>query len=73
MVCKTSLSMMFRGIPITNDFIYTILGKPVTDNGKLIGVIIGVDPKRDSISIEIDDWYRDEFAETQSFEIVGRR
>ena len=27
MVCKTSLSTMFRGLPITNDFVYSILGK----------------------------------------------
>lgn len=73
MVCKTSLSSMFRGIPITYDFIQSILGKPVTDNGKQIGVIIGVEPDRDTISMEIDDRYGVVFAKTQSLKIVGRR
>ena len=70
MVCKTSLSNMFRGLPITNDFVYSILGKPVTDKGKQIGAIIGVDLKSDTISMEIDDQYADEFVTTSSFEIV---
>lgn len=75
MVCKTSLSTMFRGIPITNEFVCTILGKPVTDKGKQIGTIIGVNTETDTISMEIDDWYADEFINTKTpiFEIVGRR
>lgn len=72
MVCKTSLSNLFRGIPITNDLIHSILGKPVTDKGKQIGTIIGVNLKTDTISMEIDDWYADEFIKTSGFEIVGR-
>ena len=72
MVCKTSLSNMFRGISIADDFIYSILGKPVTDKGRQIGTIIGVNPETDTISLEIDDWYADEFAKTSGFEIVGR-
>ena len=73
MVCKTSLSNMFRGLSITNDFIYSILGKPVTDKGKQIGAIIGVDLKSDTISMEIDDRYADEFVKTSGFEIAGGR
>jgi hypothetical protein len=61
---------MFRGVPITNELIYSILGKPVTDKGKEIGTIIGVNPDKDTISIEIDDWYADEFGKTSGFEIV---
>lgn len=78
MVCKTSLSNLVRGLPIANDLnlIYSILGKPLTDNGKQIGAIIGVDLKSDTITIEIDDRYADiisscEFAKTSSFEIAG--
>ena len=73
MVCKTSLSNMFRGMPLTYDFIQTILGKPVTDKGKRIGAIIGVNPEADTISMEIDDWYADEFVKVSGFEIVGRK
>ena len=73
MVCKTSLSNMFRGLPITDDLIRSIPGKPVTDKGKEIGTIIGVNPQADTISIEIDDWYADEFCKTSGFEIVGGR
>ena len=73
MVCKTSLSNMFRGLPITYNFIQSILGKPVTDNGKQIGTIIGVNPETDTISMEIDNLYADEFVKTFGFEIVGRR
>lgn len=72
MVCKTSLSNIFRGLPITYDFIQSILGKPVTDKGKQIGTIIGANPETDTISMEIDDWYADEFTKTSGFEIVGR-
>ena len=73
MVCKTSLHNMFRGLPITNDFVYSILGKPVTDKGKQIGAIIGVDLKNDTISMEIDDRYADEFVKTSGLEITGGR
>lgn len=72
MVCKTSLSGMFRGISITNDLIQSILGKPIINKGKNIGTIIGVNPKADTISMEIDDWYAEEFAKVSSLEIVGR-
>ena len=73
MVCKTSLSGMFRGVQITNELIWSILGKPITDKGRQIGTIIGVNPKDDTISIEIDDLYADKFVKTTEFEIVGRR
>lgn len=72
MVCKTSLSSLFRGISITDNLIRSILGKPVTDKGKQIGTIIGVNPETDTISMEIDDWYADNFVKTSGFEIVGR-
>lgn len=71
MVCKTSLSNMFRDLSITDSFIQSILGKPVTDKGKTIGMIIGVNPETDTIAMEIDDWYADEFIKTSGFEIVG--
>ena len=72
MICKTSLSNLFRAIPITSYFIRSILGKPVTDEGKQIGTVIGVNLKTDTITMEIDDRYADEFIKkTSGFEIVG--
>ena len=62
---------MFRGISISDEFINNILGKPVTDNGNQIGVIIGANPKTDTIYMEVNDSYKDKFIETQSIEIEG--
>ena len=37
------------------DLINSILGKPVTKDGKSVGTIIGIDPEKDEITFEMDD------------------
>lgn len=62
MVWKTSFSGLFRDVPITYELIQSILGAPVTDRGKYIGTIIGVNPEADTISIEMDDCYSEQLS-----------
>lgn len=71
MVCKVSLSSLFQGMSITDNLVHSILGKPVTYRGKEIGTIIGVNPETYTMSMEIDDWYADEFCKTSGLEFVG--
>lgn len=74
MVCKVSLSAIFRGISITDEFIKSILGKPITHDGKQIVVITRVDPDADKLCMEIDRRYKSQFEnhERYSFEIIDR-
>lgn len=61
MICKTSLSSIFKGIPITPEFIQATLGKPVVYKGKQIGVLSMIEPDTDTLRMDIDDSYREEF------------
>lgn len=74
MVCKVSLSAIFQGIPITNDFIQSILGKPIVHDGNQIGIITRVEPDTDKLYMEIDRRYKSQFEnhERYSFEIIDR-
>lgn len=72
MICKTKLSSMFGDINITNEFIQSIIGKPVKDKGKEIGVITIVDPDEDLLYVDIDERYQTQFEKLCSFEIIVR-
>lgn len=61
MVCKTSVSSMFGDLPLTTDFICSVVGKPIMDNGKQIGIITSIDPKTDTLYMDIDDNYKAQF------------
>ena len=70
MICKTSISNLFRGIPITDDFVLSILGKPVVDNGIQIGIITGACPDTDELYMRIDGVYKEQFEKVHCFEII---
>lgn len=74
MVCKVALSAIFRGISITDEFIKSILGKPITHDGKQIGIITRVEPETDKLYMDIDRRYKTQFENHSqySFEIIDR-
>lgn len=46
-----SLSQMFKGLPISDDVVSSIIGKPINDtDGKQIGIITKID-------VDSDMWY----------------
>lgn len=71
MVCKVKASSIFPDIELTCDFICSVIGKPVMDKGKQVGVISYIDPKTDTMYMDIDDDYRYQFEEDQII-IYGR-
>lgn len=48
------------------DVINSILGKPVTKDGKNVGTIVGIDPEKDEITFEIDDDVVSDFCQSSS-------
>lgn len=74
MVCKVALSSIFRGISITDEFIKSILGKPIIHDGKQIGIITRVEPETDKLYMDIDRRYKSQFENHRqySFEIIDR-
>lgn len=50
------------------DVINSILGKPVTKDGKNVGTIIGINPEKDEITFEIDDDVVSDFYQSSSVE-----
>lgn len=74
MICKTSLSAMFRGVLITEEFIYSILGTPIEHDGEQIGVISMVKPEIDMLYMDINDRYKSQFEQSTqpSYEIIDR-
>ena len=61
MICKTTLSNLFQNMTVTDQFIRSLIGMPITDNGKRIGVIIGTKPETNELYLDIDDCYKSRF------------
>lgn len=72
MICKTKSSSMFGDINVTDEFIQSIIGKPVEDDGEEIGIITIVDPEEDFLYVDIDGGYQTRFEKLCSFEILVR-
>ena len=73
MILKGKLSRICPHVDFTYDVIQSMLGKPITKDGKTIGIICGIDPKRDDLRFDIDDEHVKDFMldKFTSFEIVG--
>jgi hypothetical protein len=57
MKVKGSLSEVFKGIDMKSQLLNQLVGKPLTDNGKQVGVITSYDIETDTIYIEVEDSY----------------
>ena len=57
MIVKVRGTYLFPNTELTDDFVRSVLGKPVMDGNKQIGVIVGYN--NDFFSFDIDDDYKE--------------
>lgn len=66
-IVKSKIGSLLPNNP-SCDLINSILGKPVTKDGKSVGTIIGIDPEKDEITFEMDDDVVSDFCQSSSVE-----
>lgn len=66
MVIKVRRSFLFGDVEPTDNFIRSILGTPITDKNKQIGVIVGYNKEKDLFSFDIDDDYKEQLTQNMT-------
>ena len=61
MVVKVRRSSLFGYVEPSYDFMCSVLGRPIMDGNKQIGVIIGYNEEKDLFTFDIDDDYKERF------------
>lgn len=59
MIVKVRASSLFGNMERSYEFINSVLGRPVTDGNRKIGMIVGYNDTKDLFSLDIDDDYKD--------------